>query len=136
MEANMSSESNEVLQNRIQEGMTVLAMDGAPLGRVCEVGDHALALERGIHEWKVSFLEVDRVDERGVWLRHGSGSMETVKAFYSGPIEAYRESAEGSPCVRKGFDRPAVSHATRPADAGAHRDDAVASPETKPAEPD
>ncbi len=133
----MSSEPNEVLQHRIQEGMTVLAMDGAPLGRVCEVGDHALALERGIHEWKVSFIEIDRVDERGVWLRHGSGSLENVKAFYSGPIEAYRQSAEASYCVRsKGFDRPAVSHATRHADAEANRDDAAASPETKPDEPD
>jgi hypothetical protein len=125
----MGSESNEVLQHRIHEGMTVLAMDGAPLGRVCEVGDHALALERGIHEWKVSFIEVERVDEHGVWLRHGSGSLETVKAFYSGPIEAYRQSAEDSPCVRwKGFDRPAVSHATRHTDAEAQ--------ETKPVEPD
>jgi len=133
----MSHEANEVLQHRIHEGMTVLAMDGAPLGRVCEVGDHALALEHGIREWRVSFLEVDRVDERGVWLRHGSGSLETVKAFYSGPIEAYRESAEASPCVRwKGFDRPAVSHGTHHADAEAHREDAAASPETKPAEPD
>ena len=133
----MTDDSNEVLQERIHEGMTVLAMDGDALGRVCEVGDHGLALERGVHEWKVSFIEVDRVDERGVWLRHGRGSLESVKAFYSGPTEAYREAAEASPCVWwKGFDRPAVSHATRPPRAEAPRDEAPASPTTKPAKPD
>jgi len=132
----MSDESNEVLEHRIHEGMAVMAMDGAPLGRVCEVGDHSLALEHGVHEWKVSFIEVDRVDERGVWLRHGRGSLETVKAFYGGPIEAYRESAEASPCVRwKGFDRPAVSHATHHAAPEARPEDA-ASPATKAVEPD
>ena len=116
--------------------MAVMAMDGAPLGRVCEVGDHSLALEHGVHEWKVSFIEVERVDERGVWLRHGRGSLETVKAFYGGPIEAYRESAEASPCVRwKGFDRPAVSHATHHAAPEARPEDA-ASPATKAVEPD
>jgi len=133
----MTDDPNEVLQDRIHEGMTVLAMDGDPLGRVCEVGDHALALERGTHEWKVSFIEVARVDEQGVWLRHGRGSLENVKAFYSGPTEAYREAAEASPCVEwKGFDRPAVSHATVPRHAEAPRDEAPASPTTKPAEPD
>lgn len=133
----MSDEPNEVLEHRIHEGMTVMAMDGAPLGRVCEVGDHSLALEHGVHEWKVSFIEVDRVDERGVWLRHGRGSLETVKAFYSGPIEAYRQPAEDSYCVRwKGFDRPAVSHATHHAAPEAPPDEGAASPTTKPVEPD
>ncbi len=134
----MSDESNEVLEHRIHEGMAVMAMDGAPLGRVCEVGDHALALEHGLHEWKVSYIEVDRVDERGVWLRHGRGSLETVKVFYGGPIEAYRESAEDSPCVRwkGGFDRPAVSHATHPAAPEAAPEQGAASSTTKPVEPD
>lgn len=134
----MSDESNDVLEHRIHEGMTVMAMDGAPLGRVCEVGDHALALEHGVHEWKVSFIEVDRVDERGVWLRHGRGSLENVKVFYGGPIEAYRESAEASPCVRwkGGFDRPAVSHATHQATSEAPPEEGGASPTTKPVEPD
>jgi hypothetical protein len=136
MEASMSDESNEVLEHRIREGMTVMAMDGAPLGRVCEVGDHSLALEHGIHEWKVSFIEVDRVDERGVWLRHGRGSLETVKVFYGGPIEAYRESAEASPSVRwkGGFDRPAVSHATHHAEPEARpEEEGAPAPTTKPA---
>ena len=77
----MADEREAALRARIHAGMTVLAMDGDALGQVFEVGEHALALERGTflpHEWTASFTEVERVDEQGVWLRHGRGSLERV----------------------------------------------------------
>src|SRR4029453_14635818 len=94
----------------IREGMTVLGMDGDALGRVFEIGDHALALERGAffpHEWTASFTEIDRVDEQGVWLRHGRASLERVSDAFCGPTEAYRESAEASPIHQWSGVRPA-----------------------------
>ncbi|HZJ52596.1 MAG TPA: hypothetical protein VFD38_00535 [Myxococcaceae bacterium] len=110
----MSENRDSALRIQIREGMMVLGMDGDALGRVFEVGDHALALERGAflpHEWTASFSEVDRVDERGVWLRHGRASMERVSDAFSGPIERYRQAAEDSPIHGwTGFNPPAVSH--------------------------
>jgi len=103
------------LRARIHPGMKVLAMDGDALGEVFEVGDHALALERGAflpNEWTACFTEVERVDEHGVWLRHGRASLERVSDAFCGPIEAYREAAEASPLHQwSGFRPPAVTHA-------------------------
>jgi hypothetical protein len=103
---------DQELQERIRIGMTVLAPDGDPLGQVFEVGEEALACERGAffaREWKVLYAEVDRVDDRGVWLRHGQGSMERVShGAYEGPIEAYQASADASPIHQWAeFDPPA-----------------------------
>ena len=110
----MADEREAELRARIHAGMKVLAMDGDALGEVFEVGDHALALERGAflpQEWTASFTEIERVDEQGVWLRHGRASLERVSDAFCGPIEAYRESAEASPLHQwSGFRPPAVTH--------------------------
>jgi hypothetical protein len=110
----MADQREADLRARIHAGMKVLAMDGDALGEVFEVGDHALALERGAflpHEWTASFTEVERVDEQGVWLRHGRASLERVSDAFCGPTEAYRESAEASPIHQwSGFRPTAVTH--------------------------
>ena len=110
----MAEEREAALRAHIHAGMTVLAMDGDALGQVFEVGEHALALERGAflpHEWTASFTEVERVDEQGVWLRHGRGSLERVSDAFSGPVEQYRAAAEASPIHQwTGFRPPAVTH--------------------------
>jgi hypothetical protein len=114
MEANMPEENEERLRSLIHQGMKVHAMDGDVLGLVYEVGDHALAVERGAffpHEWTCSFNEVDRVDEGGVWLRHGRGSLVRISDAFCGPTDAYRPAAEASPIYHQTlFRRPAVSH--------------------------
>jgi hypothetical protein len=114
MEANMPEESNQDFRTRIHEGMTVFGMDGDVLGHVYDVGDHALAVERGAffpHEWKASFTEVDRVDSGGVWLRHGRSSLERISDAFCGPTEAYRAACEASPIYHQTlFRAPAVSH--------------------------
>ena len=108
----MAEETSE-LRSRIHPGMAVLAMDGDVLGHVYDVGDHALAVERGAffpREWRASFTEVDRVDEAGVWLRHGWGSLVRVSDTFCGPSDAYRAAAEASPMYRPTvFTPPAVS---------------------------
>ncbi|HET9038086.1 MAG TPA: hypothetical protein VFN45_17865 [Myxococcaceae bacterium] len=110
----MAEDPDTAWRSLIREGMTVLGMDGDALGRVFEIGDHALALERGAffpHEWTASFTEIDRVDEQGVWLRHGRASLERVSDAFCGPTEAYRESAEASPIHQwSGFRPTAVTH--------------------------
>src|SRR5690349_15718150 len=111
---------DQELQERIRIGMTVLAPDGDPLGQVFEVGEEALACERGAffaREWKVLYAEVDRVDDRGVWLRHGRGSMERVShGAYEGPTEAYQASAGASPVHQWAeFDPPACGKEHHPA---------------------
>jgi hypothetical protein len=117
----MSDQSrDQELQERIRVGMAVLAPDGDPLGQVFEIGEDALACERGAffaREWKVSYAEVDRVDDRGVWLRHGRGSMERVShGAYEGPIEAYQASAGASPIHQWAeFDPPACGKEHHPA---------------------
>ncbi|HEY1907751.1 MAG TPA: hypothetical protein VGG91_17010 [Myxococcaceae bacterium] len=116
----MSDQSREQgFQNRIRIGMTVLAPDGDRLGEVFEVGEQALACERGAffaREWKVSYAEVDRVDERGVWLRHGRGSLERVShGAYEGPTERYQASAGASPIHQWAeFDPPACGKEHHP----------------------
>ena len=110
---------DQELQERIRIGMTVLAPDGDRLGQVFEVGEAALACERGAffaREWKVSYEEVDHVDDRGVWLRHGRGSMERVShGAYEGPIEAYQASAGASPVHQwADFDPPACGKEHHP----------------------
>jgi hypothetical protein len=110
----MAEDRDTAWRSQIREGMTVLGTDGDALGRVFEVGDHALALERGAflpHEWTVSFTDVERVDEHGVWLRHGRASLEHVSDAFSGPIEAYRESAEASPIHQWSGFPPGGRHA-------------------------
>ncbi|HET9158523.1 MAG TPA: hypothetical protein VFN91_17740 [Myxococcaceae bacterium] len=108
----MAEETSE-LRSRIHHGMAVLAMDGDVLGHVYDVGEHALAVERGAffpREWRASFTEVARVDEAGVWLRHGWGSLVRVSDTFCGPSEAYRAAAEASPMYRPTvFSPPAVS---------------------------
>jgi hypothetical protein len=118
----MSDPSREQLHTRIRIGMTVLAPDGDRLGQVFEIGEEALACERGAffaREWKVSYDEVDHVDDAGVWLRHGRGSMERVShGAYEGPIEAYQASAGASPVHQWAeFDPPACGkeHTAAPA---------------------
>lgn len=110
----MAEDREAELRARIHQGMTVLGMDGGALGRVFDVGEHGLALERGAflpHEWTASFVEVERVDESGVWLRHGRGSLERISDAFSGPIEPYRAAAEASPIHQwTGFRPPAVGH--------------------------
>jgi hypothetical protein len=110
----MAEDRDTAWQSQIREGMTVLGMDGEALGRVFDVGDHALALERGAflpHEWTAAFTEVERVDEHGVWLRQGRASLERVSDAFCGPIDAYREAAEDSPIHQwSGFRPPAVTH--------------------------
>jgi len=105
-------EQEAVLRERIHPGMRVLGMDGGELGRVFEVGVHALALERGTflpREWRVTLAEVDHVDERGVWIRNGAASLERVSDAFSGPAEPYRAAADASPIHRwTGFAPPAV----------------------------
>lgn len=117
-------------QNRIRIGMTVLAPDGDTLGQVFEIGEEALACERGAffaREWKVSYAEVDHVDDRGVWLRHGRGSLERVShGAYEGPTERYQASAGASPIHEWAeFDPPACGKEHHPA-ADASRADAPA----------
>ena len=115
----MAEQENEGLQTRIHQGMNVLAPDGDVLGHVYEVGDHALAVQRGAfypHEWRASFTEVVRVDEGGVWLRHGRGSLERISDAFCGPTEQYRAAAEASPIYHATlFNPPAVSHGEPPA---------------------
>jgi hypothetical protein len=110
----MPEDRDTAWRAQIREGMTVLGMDGDALGRVFEVGDRALALERGAflpNEWTASFTEVERVDEHGVWLRHGRASLERVSDAFCGPTDAYREAAEASPIHQwSGFRPPAVTH--------------------------
>jgi len=110
----MAEERDVPWRSLIREGMTVLGVDGDALGRVFEIGDHALALERGAffpHEWTASFTEIERVDEQGVWLRHGRASLERISDAFCGPTEAYRESAEASPIHQwSGFRPTAVTH--------------------------
>jgi hypothetical protein len=115
MEANMPDETNEErVRSLIHEGMKVRAMDGDVLGLIYEVGDHALAVERGAffpHEWTCGFNEVERVDEGGVWLRHGRGSLVRISDAFCGPTDAYRPAVEASPIYHQTlFRRPAVSH--------------------------
>jgi hypothetical protein len=92
--------------------MPVLAMDATVLGHVFAVGRRFLALERGTfrpREWRASLEEVARVDEQGVWLKHGLGALEPVFGFFSGPIARYRPAADASPIHEwTGFDPPAV----------------------------
>ena len=106
-------ERDQALRERIHLGMPVLGMDGDALGRVFDVGEHALALERGNffpREWTASFIEVAGVNDRGVWLRHGRGSLERVQGAFAGPAEWYREAAAASPIHQwAGFDPPAVA---------------------------
>ena len=108
----MAEEMSE-LRSRIHQGMAVLGMDGDVLGHVYDVGDHALAVERGAffpREWRASFTEVARVDEGGVWLLHGWGSLVRVSDAFCGPSEPYRAAAEASPMYRPTvFTPPAVS---------------------------
>jgi hypothetical protein len=120
----MSDPSRDPVHTRIRIGMTVLAPDGDRLGQVFEIGEEALACERGAffaREWKVSYAEVDHVDDQGVWLRHGRGSLERVShGAYEGPIEAYQASAGASPVHQWAeFDPPACGkeHTTSPATA-------------------
>lgn len=105
------AKAEAAVRAQIREGMTVLGPDGE-LGRVFAVGDQALALERGFvtpHEWKVPYREVERVDERGVWLRRGSAALEPVSDAFTGPAGPYRAAAEASPIHQwTGFDPPAV----------------------------
>jgi hypothetical protein len=115
MEANMPEATNDDrLRSRIHEGMKVHAMDGDVLGHVYEVGDHALAVERGAffpREWTCNFNEVDHVDDLGVWLRHGRGSLVRISDAFCGPTDAYRPAAEASPIYHQTlFRRPAVGH--------------------------
>jgi hypothetical protein len=113
MEATMAEETTD-LRSRIHQGMPVRAMDGDVLGHIYEVGDHAVAVQRGAfypHEWRASFTEVERVDEGGVWLRHGRGSLERISDAFCGPAEAYRAAAEASPIYHSTlFSPPAVAH--------------------------
>ena len=113
----MAEETTD-LRSRIHAGMPVRAMDGDVLGHVYEVGDHAVAVERGAfypHEWRASFSEVDRVDQTGVWLRHGRGSLERISDAFCGPSDAYRAAAEASPIYHSTlFSPPAVAHAEAP----------------------
>ena len=111
----MPEEKNEEqLRSRIHQGMKVHALDGDVLGLVYEVGDHALAVERGAffpHEWTCGFNEVDHVDDYGVWLRHGRSSLVRISDAFCGPTDAYRPAAEASPIYHQTlFRRPAVSH--------------------------
>ena len=107
------TERESELRSRIHQGMAVLAMDGDVLGHVYDVGEHALAVERGAffpREWRASFTEVARVDEGGVWLQHGWGSLVRVSDAFCGPSDAYRAAAEASPMYRPSvFTPPAVS---------------------------
>jgi len=115
----MAEREIEEIRARIHEGMNVLAMDGDVLGHVYEVGDNAMAVERGAffsREWTACFTEVDRVDAGGVWLRHGRGSLERISDAFCGPTDAYRAAVEASPIYRPTlFNRPAVSHDEAPA---------------------
>jgi hypothetical protein len=108
------AEDKTDLRSRIHEGMPVRAMDGDVLGHVYEVGDHAVAVQRGAfypHEWRASFGEVDRVDDSGVWLRNGRGSLERISDAFCGPTDAYRAAAEASPIYHSTlFNPPAVAH--------------------------
>ena len=110
----MAEQEEKELRTRIREGMPVLAMDGDVLGHVYEVGDHALAVERGAfvaREWRCSFSEVHRVDDGGVWLRNGRGSLERISDNFCGPTDAYRPAVEASPIYHQTlFRRPAVGH--------------------------
>ena len=106
------TERESELRSRIHQGMAVLAMDGDVLGHVYDVGEHALAVERGAffpREWRASFTEVARVDDGGVWLQHGWGSLVRVSDAFCGPSDAYRAAAEASPMYRPTvFTPPAV----------------------------
>ena len=110
----MAEQGHEELRTRIHEGMRVLAMDGDVLGHVYEVGDRAVAVQRGAffpREWTASFTEVDRVDDGGVWLRHGQGSLVRISDAFCGPTESYRAACEASPIYHETlFKPPAVSH--------------------------
>ena len=100
------------MRTQIHPGMPVLGMDGGELGRVYSIGDHALALERGAffcREWRASFAEVERVDELGVWLTHGSGSLERISDAFCGPIDAYRPAVEASPIYRSTLFVPSAT---------------------------
>ena len=114
----MAEREIEEIRARIHEGMNVLAMDGDVLGHVYEVGDNAMAVERGAffsREWTACFTEVDRVDAVGVWLRHGRGSLERISDAFCGPTDAYRAAVEASPIYRPTlFNSPAVSHDEAP----------------------
>jgi hypothetical protein len=114
METTMAEQEEKELRTRIREGMPVLAMDGDVLGHVYEVGDHALAVERGAfvaREWRCSFSEVHRVDDGGVWLRNGRGSLERISDNFCGPTDAYRPAVEASPIYHQTlFRSPAVAH--------------------------
>ena len=106
------------LRAQIHPGMAVLGMDGGELGRVFSVGDHALALERGAffcREWRASFAEVERVDELGVWLSHGRGSLEKISDAFCGPTDAYRPAAEASPIYRSTLFVPSATASEEPA---------------------
>ena len=111
MSPEQASDRELALAAQIRPGMTVLGPDGE-LGHVYEVGDGALALEHGFvlpHEWRVSLREVERVDERGVWLIRGRAALEPISDAFAGPIEAYRAAAEASPILEwTGFDPPAT----------------------------
>jgi hypothetical protein len=103
----------ETFREQIHVGMTVRGMDGEPLGHVFEVGEHALALQRGAflpREWRATFIEVDHVDDQGVWLRHGRGSLERISDAFCGPTKRYRAACEDSPIYRDTlFSPPAVA---------------------------
>ncbi len=59
--------------------------------------------------WRVSLSEVERVDERGVWLKRGRAALEPVSDTFAGPIEAYRAAADASPIHEwTRFDPPAT----------------------------
>ena len=111
-------ETKDVDLSLIHIDMPVLSMDATVLGHVFAVGQHFLALERGLfrpREWRASLEEVERVDDRGVWLRNGVGSLEAVHGFYTGPIDRYRPAADASPIHRwTGYDPPAVDEVHEP----------------------
>ena len=136
----MSENWEADLRAVIHVGMQVLGMDGGPLGQVFDVGDHAIALERGAflpHEWTASLAEVERVDDRGVWLKHGTGSLERISDAFCGPIEQYRAAAEASPIHHwSGFRPPAVSHleTTEAPPSGSLPSSDARRPESRPAE--
>jgi len=122
----MADPREKALRAQIHPGMPVLGMDGGELGRVYSVGDHALALERGAffpREWRASFAEVERVDELGVWLSHGWGTLEKISDAFCGPTDAYRPAVEASPIYRSTLFVPSATSEEEPAQPPADTDD-------------